>query len=114
MSTTRRQVEDQFAQELAARLAVTGQCRFDARLWLAGEQAHANAPSPAAARDAAAPLVALCAQCPVCRMCGQWAIVDRYTGIAAGWAWKNGRPRSVRVIPVRRGKSAAKQSRKAS
>ena len=87
----RRQVTQFRAIELAAVLAIEGDCAVPGSGWNAAEQRHAGARSDAEAADAAAPAMALCAECPVAGECRLWAGLDRYTGLAAGRSWVRGR-----------------------
>lgn len=77
-------------------------CKGQQDLWDRCERKHAEALTPAAAGAAVRPLLQLCEQCPVAwsGACARWAEVDAYTGIAAGTAWVNGRPRSVNEPPA--------------
>lgn len=84
---------ERIARSLAAYLAWNGACREEGELWGAAEREHAEAPTQWAAGAAAAPALALCRGCPVLDSCGRWAVVDRYTGLAAGQAWIEGEPR---------------------
>ncbi len=81
------------AQELAVHLAWNGACREDRQLWGVAERDHASATTKWTARVAAAPAVELCAGCPVLTVCANWAETDRYTGLAAGTAWIDGKRR---------------------
>lgn len=77
------------AQAAAARLTGAA-CAGQGETWDLQEQMHAVAGSQAKAWAAAEPLVAICARCPIVAECCEWALVDEYTGIAAGAAWVNG------------------------
>lgn len=87
----RRQMIQFRAIELAAALALEGDCAVPGSGWNAAEQRHVEARSDAEAADAAAPAMALCAECPVVEACRLWAALDRYTGLAAGRSWIRGR-----------------------
>lgn len=92
------------ARAAAARLYAAA-CREDRDLWNAQEQLHDQATTQGMARAAAAPLLQICADCPVVAECRTWAVVDDYTGIAAGTAWVNGMEQPahwVRRHPPRR------------
>ncbi len=77
------------AQQAAARL-IANACGSHTALWNRQERAHAAASSRPEARAAAAPLLEICGDCPIVAECGQWAVLDQYTGIAAGSAWVKG------------------------
>lgn len=80
------------ARQLAMAIALAGraECRGRPEWWSAHEAAHAAASSRRQAADAAAPALALCARCPVVGDCGLRAVLDGYTGLAAGVAYVNG------------------------
>lgn len=77
------------AQQAAARL-VANVCGDHTKTWNRQERLHEFAANQAEATAAAAPLLEICATCPIVEECRQWAILDRYTGIAAGSAWIKG------------------------
>lgn len=77
----------------AAASLVAAACKDRWRLWNAQEEEHSNASTQKEAQQAADPLLAVCAECPITAQCHAWAQVDQYTGIAAGTAWLNGKPR---------------------
>lgn len=81
--------QEVLAQQAAARL-IANACGEHTAVWNRQERAHADATSQAEARVAAAPLLGICATCPIVGECRQWAILDSYTGIAAGSAWVKG------------------------
>lgn len=93
MSATR----DARAQQAAARL-VANACGEHTDTWNRQEQLHASASTQAEARAAAAPLLRICGSCPIVDECRQWAVIDRYTGIAAGSAWVNGVPKPAHWV----------------
>lgn len=83
------------ARNLAFRLARNNPpCMGRLFWWTAIESAHASARNSAAAAAAAAPAIALCARCDCRQLCGELAVIDRYTGLAAGAAYRNGQRRS--------------------
>lgn len=82
------------ARDAAARLG-PAICRGQRDLWNACERAYLEAENPAAAGQVADGALLLCDECPVLDWCAAWAAVDRYTGLAAGAAWTNGRRRRV-------------------
>ena len=61
--------------------------------WTEREVAHRTAATRTARVAAAAPALALCQGCPELDRCEALARVDRYTGLAAGVAWRLGVPR---------------------
>lgn len=85
------------AQAAAYRLAAAA-CGEESETWNRQEQLHDEARSQAAARAAAVPLLQICSVCPVVRECRDWAMVDEYTGIAAGAAWVDGRQKPVHHV----------------
>ncbi len=100
--SSRREV---LARQAAARLYAAA-CREEGELWNTQEQLHEQATTADAAQAAAAPLVQLCGGCPIVAECQAWAVIDEYTGIAAGSAWVNGKEKptcAVRApLPPRR------------
>ena len=88
------------AQHAAAQL-VAAACGEERDTWNRQEQLHDAATTQAAARAAATPLLAICASCPIVAECRQWAVVDEYTGIAAGAAWVNGVEKQAHWVPRR-------------
>ena len=89
--------QDVLAQQAAARL-VANACGEHSAAWNRQERRHAAATSRAEAKAAAAPLLKICASCPIVEECRQWAIVDRYTGIAAASAWVKGVPKPAHWV----------------
>lgn len=85
------------AQEASARL-IANACGEHTDTWNRQEQMHAAASTQAGARAAAAPLLEICASCPIVEECRQWAVIDNYTGIAAGSAWVNGQPKPAHWV----------------
>ena len=64
--------------------------------WSQREATHERATTAKAAAAAAAPAVRLCAECPETGTEGRCALraeLDSYTGLAAGRAWVDGRPK---------------------
>lgn len=86
------------AQQAAARL-FANICGGKSDLWNRQERQHNAAKTKSGARSAAAPLLEVCASCPIVQDCTQWAILDRYTGIAAGSAWVDGVARPTHWVP---------------
>lgn len=97
MSDRSREV---LARDAAARLG-SASCRGKRDLWNNHERAYLEAASRCAAADAAEAALLLCDECPVADLCSAWAAVDKYTGLAGGAAWVNGRrhvvPRTSQV-----------------
>lgn len=86
------------AQHLAWKLQ-GARCRDDTTTWAHHEAGYAAATTPT---EADAHLIAaqqICSQCPVTEECAQRAHLDRYTGLAAGLAFLNGRPVPHRETP---------------
>jgi len=66
--------------------------------WSQREDAYERATSARAASEAAAPAVRLCTECPESGesgRCAKRAELDAYTGLAAGRAWRRGKPRPL-------------------
>lgn len=86
-------------KEVLARAAafelMSSACGGHGSMWTEQEKMHDGATTRAASKAAAEPLLRICATCPIQAKCRSWAIVDEYTGIAAGTAWSNGHPRPV-------------------
>lgn len=97
MNRTNRMNRDVLARDAAARLEQAA-CREQRALWDAQEHAHEAAETSVEAVIAAEPALAVCAGCPVQQLCTAWAEVDEYTGLAAGRAWVNGKPRPVHWV----------------
>jgi len=60
--------------------------------WAEQEANHRAATSDATAAAAAEPALRLCARCPLLAACADWATTFAYTGLAAGAAYRHGRP----------------------
>jgi hypothetical protein len=83
------------AREAAARLAVSrlaeGGCAGQGTTWSELEQRHRRARTETAAREVVDEIRHdFCGGCPALLGCGQWAQVQRYTGLAAGAAYEAG------------------------
>lgn len=91
------------AAELAALLVREGNCAIPGVGWDEAEILHARASNSVAADRAAEVVLRLCVNCPVVELCGQWAVVDQYTGLAAGrsWSWGVAANRAPLTAPVR-------------
>ena len=89
--------KDALAQQASYRLFAAA-CGEDSKLWNQQEELHDSATNQAVARSAATPLLQICAACPIVAECREWAIVDEYTGIAAGTAWVNGVEKPVHWV----------------
>lgn len=85
------------ADDLLERMGGQGACKGQSALWADSETRHLAATTKLAATDAAAPALDLCQDCPVVALCNQWATVDRYTGLAAGLAWTDGKSRRAEI-----------------
>lgn len=71
-------------------------CKGQAELWNEVEGAVEQAGSRVAEHEAASPARRVCLmQCPMVEACEQWARIDRYTGVAAGQVFRNGKPRDL-------------------
>lgn len=82
------------ARDAAARLRAAS-CRGQQDLWNSHERAYLEAESRDAAAEAAEGALLLCDECAVLDRCAAWAEIDRYTGLAGGAGWTNGRRRDV-------------------
>jgi hypothetical protein len=71
-------------------LTITAVCAGEQESWSRQERKHRRARTQTTAAEAAAPLLRLCARCPLIDNCRDWAVVEKYTGIAAGTAWAAG------------------------
>jgi len=91
MSDRSREV---LARDAAARLRAAS-CRGQRDLWNTHERAYLEAESRDAAAEAAEGALLLCDECAVLDRCAAWAAVDKYTGLASGAAWVNGRRHTV-------------------
>jgi hypothetical protein len=74
-------------------------CAEEQVTWARQERVHRNARTQAAAAEAAAPLLVMCGRCPIITSCRAWAVVEGYTGIAAGAAWAAGIERPAHWVP---------------
>lgn len=74
-------------------------CKGESAWWVSIEIDHELARTPGAARAAATPALQMCTACPVLELCDQWAEAEQYTGLAAGYAWVNGRRRDP-LVPL--------------
>lgn len=81
-------------------------CAGSSKEWTEGEAAWARSRSSASARLALKPLYAMCANCPVRLACEEWARADKYSGVAAGMLWVNGRPSAGVRVPRRLSKAS--------
>jgi hypothetical protein len=81
-------------QTLAYYLADVGACARQAPLWDRTERLYAEARTQHQAWEAARPAIAVCTTCTAVRECRNWAIADRYTGLAAAQAWVDGHPQT--------------------
>jgi hypothetical protein len=93
-----RGIDRQVLARDASAALVAAACKGHQELWDRCEDEHAAATTKEQARRAAEPLVELCTSCPITQACRGWAEVDQYTGVAAGTAWLNGKPRPVHWV----------------
>jgi len=70
-------------------LLTEGACQSSLREWSAAEQRAAERHGPGDRQVAEALL--LCAGCPVQDLCAEWARLDKYSGLAAGQLWDDGK-----------------------
>lgn len=59
--------------------------------WAQAEEAYWAATTVEEQHAAAETVIWRCAECPVIDLCEQWVKADRYTGLAAGTAYSDGR-----------------------
>ena len=108
-TTTERDLRMVWIQTLAYHLASAGACSQQAPLWDRIERLYTEAASQHQAWEAAQPAIRLCVTCTAIRQCRDWAIADRYTGLAAAQAWVDGhpqtKPRPTRSTTLKRTKS---------
>lgn len=83
----------------AASALLAAACDGMGAWWIRLENRFAESSTPAQAREASDPLLAVCADCPIVGECQTWAALDLYTGIAAGSAWVDGQIRPAGVPP---------------
>jgi len=86
------------ARQIAAAItdpACDGQWKW----WSEQEAMHARATTSAEAAAAAGPAMMLCSICPEQQRCARRAELDRYTGLAAGAAYCNGKRKSTHPVP---------------
>lgn len=86
MSRTRRTIARRLANSLP-----TAACHGRAQWWAMKEAEYAAARTARERSYVARPVFTLCAGCPVLLQCAEWAEVYRYTGLAAGAAYRDGR-----------------------
>ncbi len=91
----RRALGDELLYAMRGRAA----CKAMSAWWVSCEIEHAAARSVVEARAAAMQVVELCGECPVRDLCETWAFTEKYSGLAAGHAWVNGRKRNP-MVPV--------------
>lgn len=77
------------ARDLAATITDAA-CAGAAAQWSAWEDAYERASNPAQRADALREPVSMCHDCPAREACADLAELTRYTGIAAGSAYRNG------------------------
>lgn len=97
--------QEVLARQAASRL-IAASCVGMGRRWSQLEARHEQATTPSEAARAAAPLVEVCRQCPISAECRTWAVLDSYTGIAAGSLWVKGIERDIDMVR-RRGQQLA-------
>ncbi len=85
------------ATDLLDQMDGQGACKGQSVLWTDCEKRHLAAKTKKEAAAAAAPALELCQDCPVIALCNELATVDEYTGLAAGLAWTDGKPRPPEV-----------------
>lgn len=84
------------AQQLVWELRLA-HCRDHPALWTRLEAGYAAAETYQDAQQHLQACRDLCEDCPVLDPCAERARLDRYTGLAAGTAWRNGHPGSPRA-----------------
>lgn len=83
------------AQKVISQPSGMARCAGEAVLWSRAEAEHRRATSTADARDATAPALEMCVGCPLMRSgeCHEIASAEKYSGLAAGAVYVNGRRR---------------------
>lgn len=95
LANRRKMLGDELLYAMDGRSSCKGQSAW----WVSIEIDHELARTACAARAAATPALQMCAGCPVLELCDQWAEVEQYTGLAASYAWVNGRRRDP-LVPL--------------
>ncbi len=75
----------------AAWTLAEGRCKDLTAEWTRWEATYAASRTTAARQAALLEPAALCATCPIAAECAQLAELSGYTGIAAGFGYRNGR-----------------------
>ncbi len=88
------------ARQLAAAITAA-ECKGQGRQWSEWEAAHAAATTPAQAKEAAADAMALCVFCPETKLCAERAVLDAYSGLAAGAAYVNGARKPTAAVVLK-------------
>lgn len=70
---------------------IPARCAEAEREWSVAEDQYRSATGGAKAQAAAASVLWMCDGCPVLDACRRWAIADRYSGLAAGAIFNDGR-----------------------
>lgn len=81
-------------------------CRGWGRTWTMYEAEYRVATTTAGRAAALSEPAVVCRSCPALTACADWATIDRYTGIAAGRAYRTGRPDTYRT-PISRDQQSA-------
>lgn len=85
-------------------------CKDRGRWWSQQEATHAAADNSDTAAAATADAFAVCARCTQVDLCRQRAELDRYTGLAAGTVFLNGRPLTPTAVMPQPSPSQAQAS----
>lgn len=93
LADRRRALGDELLYAMGGRAA----CKAQSAWWVSCERDLEWAETVVEARAAAAPVVEMCRSCPVLDLCELWAVLERYSGLAAGHAWEKGRKRDPMV-----------------
>lgn len=91
----RRALGDELLYAMRGRAACKGSA-----WWKSCEIDYEQAETVVEARAAALPVIEMCGSCPVRDLCEVWAATEKYSGLAAGHAWVNGRRRNP-MVPVK-------------
>lgn len=100
-STSRALLAQQASAEIEG-----GNCKGMGTYWAHQEAQWMNAKTKADAQRACQELLSVCDGCPVRSLCARWAQIERFTGVAGGLIWQNGRA-YARAPLFRRGAALA-------
>lgn len=94
MAERRKVLGDELLYAMRGRAA----CKGESAWWTSCENDFETAQTVAVARAASAGAVEMCSRCPVVDLCELWAFSGKYSGLAAGHAWVDGRKRNPQLL----------------